>query len=333
MGEVASPRPPFNSLKATLTAEGEIQVTALLRNRPQATNSRTCLALNASEKMKFYYGISETASDLYQPTNEVEPAARRMVEKLASLADDKGVDTVYWECGRESREFEPIGKLSVADAGRTTFAGPKQVRMGRSDECAMLPVLRYFQEGNFAKAEWAIGVIVTDALIADLDEVKESSRQLAREIAAGERAFVKLVVIGVTQCLEEGTGERVMKQQLTELDELLRDSALTDPQGQPIDIWLHRVADTMAAVGEAFAEVIAEVEAMREQVLCRTCKVYETGRITDPKGKAVFADFADGVPGLLQFSLPPKTRSFALSCPDGTFVQEIPKESLDELLF
>lgn len=334
MGTVGSPGKPFEAITATINIEGGIDVCAKLCSRVKIENSRACLALNASNKIKLYYGVSDVASPLGgPPQNYVEPVARRMIEVLAGQTDDKTVDAIYWECGKDGAQIEPIGRLSAADAGRTSFTGPAGVGMGTSNSCVMLPAVKHFQEGVLKDALWGVGVFVTDALIDDLAQVKEYTRQLAREINAGERHFVKLVVIGVTQCLPEKGGAEAMKKQLVELDDSLVGSGLKDPHGDEIDVWLHAMVATMTDVGDAFATVIKEVAAIRDEFAGRTSMVYDSGKVVVPKRKGVVQDYSDGVPGLLRFTLPPKTRSFALECPEGTFTQQIPVEALDELVF
>lgn len=146
-------------------------------------------------------------------------------------------------------------------------------------------------------------VFITDGIIEDLDEVKRYSLQFARQIAVGQRAFIKLVLIGI--------GEEVDERQMEELDDMFEGSELKDPKGHAIDLWDHKLASEMRELAEIFAEVVSE-----------DIVVASSGRVLDANGRLV-KDYANGLPALLRFTLPAGSRSFTLSIPDGNVTQDL----------
>src|SRR5439155_13983419 len=138
---------------------------------------------------------------------------------------------------------------------------------------------------HFKDAPWGFFVFITDGELFDLEEVKQYSTRLARDIAAGKRRPVKFVLIGI--------GTDVNERQLEELDDL--------DTGTEVDLWDHKMAAEMRVLQEIFAEVVD-----------RNARVAESGRILDPSGKTV-RDFRDtGVPALLRFTMPRGSTHFVL---------------------
>jgi hypothetical protein len=90
-----------------------------------------------------------------------------------------------------------------------------------------------------------------------MNEVKEATVLLARDIAAGRRKPVKMVLIGL--------GQQVNERQLAELDDL--------DTGTGIDIWDHKLAATMRSLDDIFAEAVRE-----------NMRVASDGRVLDPNG-------------------------------------------------
>jgi hypothetical protein len=163
--------------------------------------------------------------------------------------------------------------------------------------------VRYFVEQAFRDARWAIGVFVTDGIVEDLDAVKHYCLQFARQIASGQRSFIKLVLLGV--------GEEVDESQMEELDDMFEGTGLKDPRGRSIDLWDHKLAREMRQLAEIFAEVVTE-----------DLIVADSGKVLDSHGR-VAKDYTDGLPALLRFRLPTGSTSFTLMLPGGNVTQDL----------
>ncbi len=214
--------------------------------------------------------------------NEVEPIARDVVPYLAEKIDaDGGTTVIYWACGGVGTGIEEVGDLTADLARRASYHGPH----AWGSQTHLLPAFRYFVE-RFADAAWGFYVFVTDGRLDDLDAVKQYTADLSRRIGAGRAKPVKAVLIGV--------GREVDESQMEQLDDL------PDEMGLPVDIWDHKIAVSMRDLRDIFAEVVDE-----------NALVAPTGRVLADDGTVV-ANYADGVPSLLRFSLPRTANGFTL---------------------
>jgi hypothetical protein len=222
------------------------------------------------------------AQKLLIPTeNVVEPIARDVIPYLAEKIDaDGGTTVIHWACGSLGKKVEIVGDLTADEARKASYKGPNEWGKGTY----LLPALRYFVE-RFPDAKWGFYVFVTDGRIDDLQEVKDYTADLARRISCGQANPVKCVLIGV--------GPEVDERQMKELDDL------PDAMDLDVDIWDHKVAATMRGLRDIFAEVVDE-----------NVMVAPTGRILC-EGHMV-ANFSDGLPALLKFSMPLSAKSFVL---------------------
>lgn len=222
------------------------------------------------------------AQKLLIPTeNVIEPIARDVIPYLAEKIDaDGGTSVIHWACGSQGREVEIVGDLTADEARRASYKGPNAWGKGTY----LLPALRYFVE-RFPDASWGFYVFVTDGRIDDLQEVKDYTVDLARRISCGQANPVKCVLVGV--------GPEVDERQLTELDDL------PGAMDLDVDVWDHKVAATMRGLRDIFAEVVDE-----------NVMVAPTGRVLC-EGHMV-ANFSDGLPAALKFSLPLSAKSFVL---------------------
>lgn len=219
---------------------------------------------------------------LQQTPNAVEPIARDVVPYLAEKIDaDGGTTVIYWACGGTGAGIEEIGDLTAVTARQTSYRGPHKW----GSQTHLLPAFRYFVE-RFADADWGFYVFVTDGRLDDLDAVKRYTADLSRRIGAGQAKPVKAVLIGV--------GSEVDESQMEQLDDL------PDELELPVDIWDHKIAGSMRDLRDIFAEVVDE-----------NALVAPTGRVLADDG-SVAANYADGVPSLLRFSLPRACRAFTL---------------------
>ena len=294
---------PFGEINAF--AEGErIRVKATILMKPTVEGAQTGLAIDGSASMKNAFGASGAVSALFASAsvNIVEPVARTIGAFLANFDSDGQTSVIYWACGAGGSGVQDLGDMTAAQVKARAFAPPADFGNGTK----LLPALQYFAETKFPSAPWSIFVFLTDGAIEDLDAVKAYSRQLAQQIAAGSRQFIKLVLIGV--------GAEVKEDQMEELDDLDY-GGLKDKSGTEIDLWDHKMAASMQKIEEIFAEVVTS-----DMILA------PSATITDPQGVAVTpigrGSYADGLPALLEFTLPAASKSFTLTLPNGTAISQ-----------
>jgi hypothetical protein len=308
MAQLTQPVEPFGEVNVYRRPDQSIEVVATILMEPDIEGARTGLALDGSASMKKMYGANAPVSALFRKAvgaeNVVEPVARMMAGYLARFAGDGKTTLVYWACNPDGSGVEPIGSITEAQAETLSVRGPKN--WGRGTK--LLPPVRLYVDKVFREARWAVAVFVTDGVIEDIEEVKEYCRDFARKIAMGERRFVKLVLLGVGEEVDEG--------QMEQLDDMFEGTDLLDPEGNPVDLWDHKLASEMRSLNEIFAEVVSEQVA-----------VAEWGKILDASGRVV-RSYSDGLPARLRFQLPASARSFTLKFPDGQVTQDL-GEGLD----
>jgi hypothetical protein len=211
----------------------------------------------------------------------VTPVAQKVCAYLARKIDaDGGTTCIYWATGPGGGSIEVIGDLTADQAERHTFGPPRDFGTGTQ----LLPAVRYFVD-RFKDAPWGFYVFITDGELHDLEEVKDYSTRLARDVAAKRRRPLKFVLIGV--------GPDVNEQQMEELDDL--------DTGTPVDLWDHKLAAEIRVLQEIFAEVVD-----------KNARISDSGRILDPKGH-VLKDYSDsGMTGYLEFEAPAGAEYFTL---------------------
>ncbi|QDU18398.1 vWA domain-containing protein [Urbifossiella limnaea] len=302
MAQLPSPEEPFGEVNVYPQPDGSVRVVATILMEPDIEGARAGLALDGSASMQKMYGAKGPVSPLFRAAaggvNFVEPVARKMAEYLARFASDGQVHLAYWACSPDGSKVEPIGPVTEAAAATLKVGGPKQ--WGRQTQ--LLPPVRHFVEGVFAGARWAVAVFVTDGVIEDLEAVKDYCRAFARRVARGEQGFVKLVLLGVGEEVDEG--------QMEELDDMFEESELRDPAGNPIDLWDHKLASEMKSLHEIFAEVVSD-----------NVVVADWGTVL-VGGRAVHT-YADGLPARLRFTLPAGSTAFTLDFPGGRVTQDL----------
>lgn len=213
--------------------------------------------------------------------NIVQPVARDFIAYLAGNLDaDGGTTVIYWACG-DGTAFEVFGDFTETQCRTLAVEGPKIVSFGTGT--MLTPAVKYFVE-RFKEAKRGMYIFITDGKLDDLDEVKKYTTQLAQDIASGKHNFVKCVLIGV--------GDEIDEHQMEELDDL--------DTGTNVDIWDHKIAKEMRALVEIFAELVDE-----NQI------VAPTGIIYDSSGTIAWKR-TDGVPAKISFSMPPTSEWFEL---------------------
>ncbi|MCC9608607.1 VWA domain-containing protein [Blastopirellula sp. JC732] len=213
--------------------------------------------------------------------NIVQPWARKFVSYLASELDaDGGTTVIYWACG-DGGAFEVLGDFTSDECESLELNGPQTEKFGNGTRLA--PAMKYFVD-RFDDAERGMYIFLTDGKIDDLDEVKQYSIQLAQEIAAEKRSFVKLVLIGV--------GDEIDEAQMKELDDL--------DSGVDVDLWDHKIAVELRALSEIIVELVGE-----NRIVAPTATVF------DSDGNEV-KRFSDGLPARGSFSMGAASEYFEL---------------------
>lgn len=224
--------------------------------------------------------------------NVVQDIAREAMPYLAEkLDEDGGTTLIYWACGERGDGIEVVGDLTGDDARVATYDGPKDWGNGTR----LMPAINYFME-RFSDAKMGFYVFLTDGSLDDFEEVKAFTMQLSRDVHAKKVNEVKLILIGM--------GDEINRQQLEELDDL------PDEYDLPVDIWDHKIAEDMRGVSDLFAELVDENTILAP-----------TGRILDDSGE-VAKNYTDGIPALMEFSLPLGSRSLTLEIGDDKKVTQ-----------
>lgn len=226
-------------------------------------------------------------------TNEVEPVTRKFLAYLADKLDaDGGTALAYWACGPTGADVEEVGDFTSTQCQTLVVAGPTKFPFGNGTK--LLPTVKWFAN-KFGKDTRAIAVIVTDGRCDDLDSVKAFTRQLAESIAKKERAFIKLVLIGI--------GKEIDESQMEELDDL--------DTGTEVDIWDHKIEKDMRALAEIFAELVDE-----------NTIVAPSAKIHGADGSLV-KDFPDGMPAKVKFTMPSTSAFFEIDIEGNRIRQQI----------
>jgi hypothetical protein len=279
---------PFGEVNVHRQADGRLRIVATILMEPRREGTQTGIALDGSGSMAPLYGVEEQQgffSSLFgrkKPApNEVTPVAQKICAYLARKLDaDGGTTCIYWATGPGGSKVEVVGDLTADQAEQHVFGPPQNFGTGTQ----LAPAVRYFVD-RFNDAPWGFYVFITDGALHDLNDVKNYSRQLARDIAAGKRRPMKLVLIGVGPNVNEG--------QMEELDDL--------DTGTSIDLWDHKLASEMRVLQEIFAEVVD-----------KNARVADSGKVLDAQGQVVKNYSDTGLPALLEFELPAGSTHFTL---------------------
>lgn len=295
---------PFGEVNVFAQPDGSTRVKATILMKPSVEGAQTGLAIDGSASMQQAFGSGGAVSALFSSgvQNIVEPVARTLASYLANFDSDGETTVIYWACGTGGSLVEELGDMNEETARQRSFPSPKQFGSGTK----LLPAMKYFTEQKFPTAPWSVFVFITDGAIEDFADVKAYSIELGKQIASGSRNFVKLVLIGIGRDVDEG--------QMEALDDLDY-GGLTDPKGDPIDLWDHKLAAEMQKIEEIFAEVVS-----KDTILAPSAQV------TDDKGTPVKPvdreSYGDGLPAYLDFVVPGGARSFKVVLPGGVTVEQ-----------
>jgi hypothetical protein len=277
---------PFGEVNVHTTNRNVWRVTATILMEPRREGTQTGIALDGSSSMRMLYGMGSVA------VNQVSPVAQRICAYLARLDADGGTTFIHWATGPRGDQVEVVGDLRAEEAMQHPFGPPREF----GNDTQLLPAVRYFVE-RFHDAPWGFYVFITDGSINDMGNLKKYSTELARDIAAGKRNPLKMVLIGL--------GDGVDREQLRSLDDLYT--------GTNVDLWDHKIARDMRVLQEIFAEVVD-----------RNTRVADHGKVLDTQGRVV-KDYAGvGLPAFIEFELPIGSDAFVLEVNDRRIRQEIP---------
>jgi hypothetical protein len=268
---------PFGKINIWRQTDGSKKVRAYIIVERPFEGAKTGIAIDGSASLRPSYGypggLFGVFSNKTSGQNLVSTQAQKMAAYLARTLDvDSTTSSIYWATGSGQDGIEPIGDFNETQASLYDFKGPQ--RFGARTR--LTPALKYFVQ-RFKSSKWGMFIFITDGIIDDLNEVKDYTTQLAKEIEAKTRNPLKLILIGV--------GPDVEEKQMTELDDL--------DTGTSIDLWDHKIASEMSQLAEIFTEVVDEKIVLSEN-----------GLVRDSKGGLVH-DFRDtGLSALMEFTLP-----------------------------
>ena len=301
--------------------EQELQIQFTILMAPEGEGWRTGVALDASASMKKSYGRgfegtippnvakkylkkgwmqcrsedSKTVKSLQKqgyedaiergyltPTpNIMQSEAQKFITYFAKNLDaNASTNIIYWAAG-DGSEIEILGDFTEEQCRTLEIAGPVDVPFGAGT--SLKPAVKHFVE-TFTNAPRSIYIFITDGKLDDLNDVKQYTIKLAKDIESGKRNLVKCVLIGI--------GDKIDVSQLQELDDL--------DTGTDIDVWDHKIAREMRALEEIFAEVVNE-----NQIIA------PTGNIYDSEGN-IIKKYTDGLPTKINFSMPVNSQWFEL---------------------
>jgi hypothetical protein len=286
---------PFGKINYWCQPDGSKRVRAYMLRENIKEGAQTGVAIDGSASMRDAFGYGGILGLLAKRrcgVNVVSLTARRMCSYLARKVDaDKKTTVIYWGTRAGEAGIKEVGDMTAYQAEQYDFAGPEKF----GPRAKLLPAVRYFVD-RFSHAPWGMYIFITNGRFQDLDAVKQHTRQLAHDIAAGRRNDLKLVIIGV--------GQRIDRSQMQQLDDL--------DTGTAVDLWDYKVAEEMRSVVEIFVEVVDE-----------NTIVADRGLIRDSSGMMLKDYRGSGVPALLGFTLPPGSESFTLEIRDQSFTQPI----------
>lgn len=280
----------YNFVREMTANEVDVYCQRGIMQRFERDGKYMCTLLNDAEAQLIKDGILRL--DIYP--NEVEKISRKVIPMLAKDLDaDGGCTVIYWALGADGSEYEVLGDLTAETAAIASYSGVATEKMGLGTR--LMPAINYFLE-TFKDARMGFFVFVTDGRIDDFEEVKALTCKLSRDIAAGRRNMVKMVLIGL--------GQEIDHRQMEELDDL------PDTHDLPVDIWDHKIAVEMRSLLDIFAELVDENK-----------MVAPSGEVQDDTGRCVHR-YSDGLPALMNFELPLTAKGFRIVLPNGMALEQ-----------
>jgi hypothetical protein len=302
MAKVPSPNKPLADVNVLQQKDGTLKVVACFMPDPDQLggekDSRAVLALDGSKSIKKMFGFGGPFGG---DPNYVQLVARKIGGILCGVTKEKKVSMSYWALGAGGAHTKIIGEFDQAGCQSVDITGPGDGNWGTGTK--LLPPLKYIVDDLGKSTEWTMGVIITDGIIEDLADVKKYCMQVGKELAAGKRGELKLVLIGVGEEVDEG--------QLEELDDMFEGTDLEEK----VDIWSHGIAADMKNEADIMGVLFGEL--MSEEIT-----VADSGSVLDANGNEV-QSYPDGLPGKISFVLPKGCTAFTIHTPKGDVTQDI----------
>jgi hypothetical protein len=197
-----------------------------------------------------------------------------------TLAVDGRTALIYWAGGNGS-EIENVGDLNENDCYGLTIDGPEAMMFG--NKTMLLPAVKSLVE-RYSNSNMGMFVFVSDGHIDDLADVKQYTINLAREITANQKKYVKCILVGI--------GDDVDEQSIRELVAL---NAKTY-----VNIWSFMLVNDLQDLIRIFGETTSDI-----QIVARHGSIY------DDQGNLLM-DCDNGLPAAIFFSMPLESQWFEL---------------------
>ncbi len=300
MPKIASPTRPLADVNVIPQKEGSYEVVACFMPDPVLIvgegNSKAMLALDASASLRGEYGYGGAFGGA---PNFVELVARKVGALLTEITKTGLATGIYWAVSHDGSQLEEIGEFDETGWSQVAITGPRKNVWGKGTK--LLPALRYCVEKIAKDADWAMGVFITDGVIEDEKECLNFCLKIGKEIAAGKRHPVKLILIGV--------GKQIDKGQLERFDDMFEG---TDLQ---VDLWSTGIAYSMREETDILNVLYGEL-------IDENTVVAPLGDVRDSQGN-LLASWTDGLPGKFRFKLPKGETQFVITAGEHTIVQDI----------
>jgi len=285
--------PLFGKINVYDPDGGKQRVEIYIRLDQSVEHMQVGIAIDASASMKSLYAANIPKMVRQPGQNVMEPVVRQLCRFVCDYSGDGTVLPIYWAVGPGGKEIEAIGSLDATKAETMPVDGPK--RPWGTGTC-LLPALNFFLE-QFASAEWAILLFITDGVMEDVPAVKARALEVGHEIKAGRRGNCKFVVVGIGEADED---------QLDDLDNMFDGTELEED----VDLWDCKLAGDMAELSEIWDEVDFGIS------------LPMSARILDSSGTIV-KTYADEVPQRMEFEVPAGTKSITLEIAGQTITQSL----------
>ncbi len=300
MAKIARPTPPLADVNVLPQTDGSNEIVVCFMPDIDILvgegNSKAFLALDASASMKKMYGfVGPFGGD----ANYVEIVARKLGGLLTSVSKSGLVSGIYWAVNQDGTKIEKIGEFNEEEWSTASITGPKKEKWGRGTK--LLPVIRYAAEEVSNNSDWTMGVIITDGIIEDEESCFSYCLKIGKEIAEEKRKFLKLVLIGI--------GEEVDEEQLQRFDDMFEGSGIN------CDLWSHGLVSSMQNEADILAVLYGEL-------IQEDTTIASKGSVISKSGKTLMF-WSDGLPGKFRFNLPKGESIFTIHTPKKDILQDI----------
>jgi hypothetical protein len=261
-------------------------------------NSTAFLALDASASLSEMYG--EKTVFMSKP-NYVEAVARKIGVILTDISRSGNVTGLYWAVSPDGSKIEEIGDFDANGWEYAIILGPQKEKWGRGTK--LLPAIKHGIEIVGKDSDFNMGVIITDGIIEDEQDVIDYCMIIGDEMKKGTRKKIKLILIGI--------GKEVDEAQLERLDDMFEGTPLEDD----VDIWSHGMVNSMQDENDILAVLYGEL--MDEDT-----DIAPSGNVTTGSG-TVIKNWADRLPGKFRFILPKGEKEFVIHASGQEIRQDI----------